>query len=233
MNDQRNNNQDIQKEKLRDAGMKLIKIASVMIAVAIVAMCFAFTKLDNDFTRTVVYGISWGLMLLGSFLIFSTISAMRSLKNRRNFFLYDKKKKSDIAPSELTFDTVRHKICEFMSIFKHRGKLYIGDILGERATVPEHFKPLFCYELLYELSINEGLDANVFLSFGDECATVFAKYLRQNEDYELATSLYTYIVDFSAGNRRVAEFKSYMSSQKEHIQGKMLGYALDNIEKFN
>lgn len=233
MNQQQNNNQDIQKEKLREAGMKLIKIASVIVAAAIVTVCYAFTKVDNEATRTVVYGIGWGLAILGSFIIFTTVSAMRSLNNRRNFFLYDKKKKADITPSELTFDTVRGKICEFMSIFKHRGKLYVGDILGESATVPEHFKPLFCYELLYELSINEGLDANVFLSFGDECANVFAKYLRQNEDYELATALYTYIVDFSQGNRRVSEFKAYMSSQKEHIQSKMLGYAVDNIDKFN
>ena len=213
--------------------MKLIKAASVMIAIAIVSACYGYTKADSDSSRTIAYGIAWGLFIVGAFLIFTTLSAMQSLKNRRNFFLYDKKKKADISPAELTFDTVRRKICEFMSIFKHRGKLYIGDILGDNATVPEHFKPLFCYELLYELSTNEGLDARIFLSFGNECANVFAKYLRQNEDYELATSIYTYIADFSSGNGRVAEFKSYMNGQCDHIREKMLQYAVDNIEKFN
>lgn len=232
-NQQDNNNRDIHKEKLREAGMKLIKVGSVMIAIAIVTLCYGLAKVDDDLTRTVVYSIGWGLALIGAFLIFTTISAMRSLKNRRNFFLYDKKKKSDIAPSELTFDTVREKICEFMSIFKHRGKLYVGDILSDNAVVPEHFKPLFCYELLYELSTGEGMDAGVFLSFGDECATVFAKYLRQNEDYELANTIYSYISDFSAGNRRIAEFKAFMSDKCDHIRAQMLKYAKDNIEKFN
>ena len=218
---------------MREAAIKLIKVASVMIAIAIVVICYGIAKVDNENSRMIVYSIGWGLALVGAFLIFTTLSAMRSLKNRRNFFLYDKKKKSEISPAELTFDTVRAKICEFMSIFKHRGKLYVGDILGENTTVPEHFKPLFCYELLYELAINEGLDAGVFLSFGDECASVFAKHLRQNEDYELANALYSYISDFSAGNRRVAEFKSFMNGQCEHIREKMLKYAQDNIEKFN
>jgi hypothetical protein len=161
------------------------------------------------------------------------VSALRSLKNRRNFFLYDKKKKADITASELTFDTVRSKICEFMSIFKHKGKLYIGDLFSNNATVPEHFKPLFCYELLYELATDDGLEAGVFLSFGSECAEVFAKYLRENEDYELANKVYAFIVDFEAGNRRTAEFKQYMNTQTEHIKTKMLGYAVSNIEKFS
>ena len=233
MNHQNPNNQEHNRENLHDAALKLIKVASVLIAIAIVTVCYGYTKVDNDLTRTVVYSVGWGLGIVGLFIIFTTLSAMRTLKNRKNFFLYDKKKRSDISPAELTFDTVRQKICEFMSVFKHRGKLYIGDMLGDGATVPEHFKPLFCYELLYELSLGEGLDARVFLSFGNECANVFAKYLRQNEDYELATSVYTYIVDFSSGNGRVAEFKSYMSSQGDHIRRKMLQYAVDNIEKFN
>ena len=218
---------------MREAAIKIIKVASVMIAIAIVSACYGYTKADSDASRTVAYGIAWGLSIVGAFLIFTTLSAMRSLKNRRNFFLYDKKKKANISPAELTFDTVRKKICDFMSIFKHRGKLYVGDILSDSATVPEHFKPLFCYELLYELATDEGLDARIFLSFGNECADVFSKYLRMNEDYDLATNINLYISDISSGNGRVAEFKSYMSSQCDHIREKMLKYAVDNIEKFN
>ena len=215
---------------MREAAIKLIKFASVIIAIAIIVLCYGIAKVDNDETRMVVYSIGWGLALVGAFLIFTTLSAMRSMKNRRNFFLYDKRKKADIAPSELTFDTVRAKICEFMSIFKHRGKLYIGDILGENTTVPEHFKPLFCYELLYELSMGEGLDARIFLSFGNECANVFAKYLRQNEDYELATSIYTYIVDFSSGNGRVAEFKDFMSTSAKKCSNTQLTTSKNSIK---
>jgi hypothetical protein len=182
--------------------------------------------------RAAAYVFGAILCFIATTLITVTMSARRAFKNRRNFFLYDKKKKTDISPAELTFDSVRSKICEFMSIFKHKGKLYIGDLFSNNATVPEHFKPLFCYELLYELATDDGLEAGVFLSFGSECAEVFAKYLRENEDYELATRIYSYIVDFESGDKRIAEFKDYMSSMSQHIESKMLGYTKENIEKF-
>ena len=230
---QQNNTPDNSPEKLREATSKLIKIASVIIAIAIVTVCYGYTRVTDDAARMVVYGIGSVLSTLGSMLLIITFAARNAIKNKRNFFLYDRKSKTDIALSELTFDTVRHKICEFMSIFKRRGKLYVGDLLDDNSTVPEQFKPLFCYELLYELSQNDGISARAFLSFGSDCAEAFSKYLRQNGDYELASSVYTYIVDFSAGNERVAEFKEYISSKGEHIKSKMLAYAKDNIEKFN
>jgi len=227
------NNQEGRLDSIKEATMKIIKFASVLIAIAIVAACYSYTKIEDAFSQLIVYSVSGGLCMIATLLISISISVRRSQKNRRNFFLYDKKKKSEIAPEELTFDTVRRRICDFMSIFKHRGKLYVGDLFSENATVPEHFKPLFCYELLYELATDDGLEAGVFLSFGSECADVFAKYLRENEDYDLANKIYGYIVDFESGNKRIAEFKEYMSSMGDHISSKMLGYAKDNIEKFN
>lgn len=232
MNQNDRNDHENVEERLREATMKLIKTASVIIGIAIIVFCFGYTKLDG-MGRAAAYVFGAILCFIATTLITVTMSARRAFKNRRNFFLYDKKKKTDISPAELTFDSVRSKICEFMSIFKHKGKLYIGDLFSNNATVPEHFKPLFCYELLYELATDDGLEAGVFLSFGSECAEVFAKYLRENEDYELANKVYAFIVDFEAGNRRTAEFKQYMNEQAEHIKSKMLGYAVSNIEKFS
>ena len=230
-NNQNNqNNQENMEEKMRDATIKLIKTASVILGIAIITFCYGYTKTEGA-AQAVTYILGAILCFIATTLITVTLSARRAFKNKRNFFLYDKKKKADIAPAELTFDVVRSKICEFMSIFKHRGKLYIGDLFSNDDSVPEHFKPLFCYELLYELAIDDGLEAGVFLSFGSECAEVFAKYLRENEDYDLANKIYAFIVDFEAGNRRTAEFKQYMNTQAEHIKSKMLGYTISNIEK--
>ncbi len=233
MNPNNDQNRDLKAEQIREATIKMNKLAAVLIAIAVIAACYSYTKVTDGFLQMVIYWISAVLCMVASIFISTAFSVRRAQKHRRNFFLYDKKKKADILPSELSFETVRRRICEFMSIFKHRGKLYVGDLFSENATVPEHFKPLFCYELLYELATNDGLDAAVFLSFGSECADVFAKYLRQNEDYELANNIYSYIVDFESGNRRTAEFKEYINTKGEHIQSKMLGYAVDNIEKFN
>jgi hypothetical protein len=71
------------------------------------------------------------------------------------------------------------------------------------------------------------------LSFGGECADVFSKYLRENEDYELATKLRSFIMEHSKENNNTESFKEYIKTKKEHISEKMLAYALKNIEKFD
>jgi hypothetical protein len=72
----------------------------------------------------------------------------------------------------------------------------------------------------------------MFLSFGPECADIFSRYLRQNQDYELALRLRSFIFDFAEGNKRVEEFREYMRGLGTHIEEKMMQYTKDNIEKF-
>ncbi|MBE6583874.1 MAG: DUF805 domain-containing protein [Ruminococcaceae bacterium] len=232
-NNTNDQNKDQANDRIREATITITKIASVLIAIAIVAACYSYTKVSDMILQMVIYCICTVLCLVASVLIAAAVSARRAHKHKRNFFLYDRKKKTDVSVNDLTFDTVRTRLCEFMSIFKHKGKLYIGDLFSSNSTVPEHFKPLFCYELLYELATNDGIDAGIFLSFGSECGEVFAKYLRQNEDYEMATKIYSYIIDFESGDKRIAEFKEYMQSMDEHIKDQMLVYTKNNIDKFN
>ena len=221
-------------EALREARIKVVKIASVGIAGAIVLACYAYTQIDDAVTQTALYCIASFISTIAGLFIFGAASIGRAEKNRKNFFLYDRKKKMEIEPSELTVATVRERLLDFMAIFKRRGKLYIGDLFDERARIPEHFKTLFCYEILYELAIDDGgMDAGAFLSFGNECADIFAKYLRQNGDYELATSIRGFICDYSGENSNSASFKDFMRTKKEHIEKKMLEYTRENITKFN
>jgi hypothetical protein len=181
----------------------------------------------------VLYGIASFISALAAVFIAGAISLGREEKNRKNFFLYDRKKKKEIEISALTLKDVRDRLIDFMSIFKRRGKLYIADLFDENPNIPEHFKPLFCYEILYELASDEGMDASAFLNFGGECADVFSKYLRENGDYELANKLRSFILEHSEENNNTESFKEYIKTKKEHISEKMLGYARQNIEKFN
>lgn len=220
-------------EMRREARIWIIKIASIVIAVAIVVACYAYTKVYDEVTESALYMLASVLCGIGVFLITAAISVGRAEKKAQNFFLYDRKKKEEMPVSSLTVQQVRDKVVDFMSIFKRGGKLYIADLFDENPGIPEYFKPLFCYEILFELANGEGMDAGAFLRFGSECAEVFSKYLRENEDYELATSLSTFILEHSKGYNNTEDFKNYLRSKKEHISEKMLGYAVTNIEKFN
>lgn len=220
-------------EALREARIKIVKIASVGIALAIVLACYAYTRVEDAITQTVLYGVASLISTFAGIFIIGAVSLGRAEKNRRNFFLYDRRKKADIAVSELTVATVRERLLEFMAIFKRRGKLYIGELFDDNPHIPEVFKPLFCYEILYELALGDGsIDASTFLGFGNECADIFTKYLRENGDYELAVGIRGYICDYSKHNDNSESFREYLKHKKTHIETKMLGYAVKNIEKF-
>ena len=220
-------------EVFREARIKIVKIASVGIAGAIILACYAYTQIDDAAIQMILYSIASLISTVSGLFILGAVSIGRAQKNRKNFFLYDRKRRAEISPSELTVATVRERLLDFMSIFKRHGKLYVGDLFDERARIPEHFKPLFCYEILYEIAIEDGgMDAKAFLSFGGECADIFSKYLRENEDYELATKIRSFVFDYSKENDNSDSFKEYISAKKAHIEAKMLGYAKKNIEKF-
>ena len=220
-------------ELMREARIKMIKIASVGIAGAIILACYAYTKVEDALVQTVLFGISSFICVIAGLFIMGTVALGREQRAKRNFFLYDSREKKDIEVKDLTVSRVRERMCEFMNIFKRRGKLYIGDLFDENPHIPEHFKPLFCYEILCQLASGEGhMDARTFLSFGRECAEVFVKYLRENRDYELALSINSYICEYSPENNNSEKFAEYLKTHKEHIESKMLSYAVENIEKF-
>ena len=228
-----NENKELAAEKRREARIKIIKFASVIIAGAIVLACYSFTKVEDSFWQMMLYGLSALMCSFSSILIMGAVAIGNFEKNRHNFFLYDKKKKADIPVSSLTVENIREKLLAFMSVFKRRGKLYVGDLFDDNPNIPDCFKPLFCYEILYELATNDGMDAVAFLGFGSECADIFTRYLRENEDYELANKLRGFIADFSSENNNSERFKEYLKTKKTHIEEKMLGYTVKNIEKFN
>ena len=233
MNRNNNNNiDDLPQDAIEKMARRLSYVGAILIAVAVVGVCFSITKIEIMAIKIVVAAIAIAIGLIGIFLmIVAGVGGKEPLADN-NFFLYDKRRKQSIEVSELTVALVREKMINLMASFKHRGKLYIGDLFDDRSQIPDHFKPLFCYELLCEIGDENGADAETFLSFGYECAEIFSKYLSQSGDYELAMNVKSYILDFSSGKHNVSEFKSYISSKKHYIEEKMLDYTKNNIKKF-
>ena len=227
-NDQNNQNNP----SIEEIGEKVIRFGAILVAAAIILFCFAYTKIESPLLQMLAFGLSTLLGCVGIFIIVVIAVGMRAEKHKTNFFLYDKKKRKNIDPCELTVAEIRKRLEEFMSSFKHRGKLYIGDLFDERRHIPEHFKPLFCYEVLCKIAEGSNSQAETFLSFGFECAEVFSKYLSQNADYELASKIKTYIAEYSDGEHKAEGFCSYISEQKQSIEEKMLNYTVTNIERF-
>lgn len=217
---------------IEEVGEKIIRFGAILVAAAIILFCFAYTKIESPLLQAVAFGFSGLLGCVGIFIIVVIAAGIRAEKHKTNFFLYDKKKKKNIELCDLTVTEIRKRLSDFMSTFKHRGKLYIGDLFDESRHIPEYFKPLFCYEVLCQIAEGSKSQAETFLSFGFECAEVFSKYLSQNSDYELASRIKSYIAEYSGGEHKTESFCSYISEQKQSIEEKMLNYTVTNIEKF-
>ena len=231
--EQNNKNKQDQREAAKDAISKLIRIASVMIAIAIVAACFAYTKMEPGIGQAAIYAFAILLALIGGFVIFVMAYGTHLDKHRNNLFLYDKKTKKDIPVNELTVERIRERLVIQMSVFKRGGKLYVGDLFESKLVmVPEAMKTLFCYELLCEIADEKGANPTVFLSFGPECAEIFSKYLSANGDHELALKIKGYFFAFADDKSVAEEFCEYVKSKKEHLQQNMLDFTVKNIEKF-
>ena len=210
---------------------KITRFGAILIALGIIAFCFALAKLENGFSRVFVMIIAGILGVVGIFTISVAVSDSRAIKNKRNFFLYDRKKKRNVELSELKIESVREKIGEFLAAFKIKGKLFIGDIFDERNRIPEHFKILFCYELLCQIAEHKS-NSKVFLALGNECAAVFEKYLLITGDGELSAAIRSHFLKFSSGEDNSEEFAEFIKSKEEHIKEKMLDYVKENISKF-
>lgn len=209
-----------------------MRFSAAFAAAAIVEACFAYTKVESIGLKVALYVVAAIFLLISAITAFAVILKKYAQTHRTNFFLYDRKKRANIDESELTFELVRSRLIQLMSSFKHHGKLYIGDLFDSSFGVPDQFKPLLCYEILYELAADNGVNAETFLSYGHECAQIFSDYLHLNGDDELALNIRSYVYSFHSGSENTESFSRYMQSQCEHIKEKMLGYAIDNIEKF-
>jgi hypothetical protein len=229
LNQNENSNKSPKDSEVND---KIIRFGAILVAIAVIIACFSYTKVETLLLKIGLFVLGGILGLIGGFIIFVVAVGSRLEAKTNNIFLYDKKKKQDMPVSELTVSEIRNRLAEYMSAFKFRGRLYIGDLFDEKYThVPEAIKPLFCYELLCQIGENRS-NAEIFLSFGLECAEIFSKYLSQTEDYELALKIKGFIIDYSEGNKNTEEFQEFLVSQKEQLEQKMLNYTVKNIEKF-
>ena len=229
---QNNNFDDIPKEFIETMSRRLSNVGAILIGAAIIGICFAIARMDNEVIKIAIILFSCLVGALGIFLIIIACVGASEIRPKHNFFLYNKKKKQDMAIGELTISEIRNRLTAFMSSFKHRGKLYVGDLFDERQRIPEHFKILFCYELLCEFGDERGADPEVFLSFGHECGEIFYKYLAENGDHELGLKIKTYILEFGEGKENVQEFKDFILAKKQYLEAKMLQFTVNNIQKF-
>ena len=151
-----------------------------------------------------------------------------------NYFLYDKRRKKNIAPEKLTFEIVNERMSFFVSHVA-QGKaanLWMGDILQhpERFDPNHVYMPLVAYKMLYDLGReNSDRGWSMFSNCPEENLRVITYALRTNGEQDMVRAL-RYLHD-NCGND-YERLRDYIQGNQKYIQSRMFGYVRRNLEVF-
>lgn len=212
---------------------RLVRVASVMIALAIIGTCFAIARVEELIFKTVIFAISGLLLFLGGMFIASVAYLKYHETHKRNYILYDKRKKADMPLEQVDFDLVRGKVLDYMAMFRRGKQLYVGELFMDTPWSIEGMKTLVCYELLYELATRTDIEGcKSFLGYGAECSTIFSKYLMENKDFDLSANVAKCFLEYAKDRSVAKEFSEYIATQKAHIEKRVVEFVKANSEKF-
>lgn len=210
----------------------MLRMATVLAAVALILVCFALTQVAELHWRIVLFVCAGAVFSFSAFLIYLLILGRRTQKRDHNFFLYDRKRRANMPTEELTARHVSDCLINYMAFFRKRNHLYLSSLFDADGGAPEIFKPLFCYQLLDMLAQNgndEQFDS--FLSCGKELADAFSTYLAEAGEEELIRQIQVHIAQYDG--TCVSSFRSYLQEKSNYFSERMLVYTKQHIHEFD
>ncbi len=149
-----------------------------------------------------------------------------------NYFLYSSQAKRNISVQKLTFQTINARMNRFLSGYaSSEGKLWNERVFDNPyLEMPEEFKPLVAYKLLYGLAEKDSEAGWKCLENASEETVIFiCKGLEMNSDNDLAAAL-SNLMEQRPVN--IAVVRDYLVKNKRYMQSKMTKYVIDNISRF-
>ncbi len=212
---------------------KMIRIGAVMVALAIVGVCFAIARVEDVVIKITIISMSGILIFIGGLFVASAVYLRHHETHKKNYILYDRKLKGDIPLERVDFELVRGKVLDYMSVFRRGKQLYVGELFVDTPWTVEGMKTLVCYELLYELASKTDIaGCKTFLGYGSECSGIFSKYLMENRDFDLSANVAKYFAEYEHNKDVAKEFCEYIDTQRTHIEKRVVEYVKANPEKF-
>ena len=148
-----------------------------------------------------------------------------------NYFLYNPQMRRNISVQKLTFQTINARMNRFLSGYaSSEGRIWNERVLDNPyLEMPEEFKPLVAYKLLYGLADKDAEAGWKCLENACEDTVSFiCDGLGMNNDNELAATLKQMLQ--APVNMTVV--RDYLVRNKRYLQSKMTKYVIDNIDNF-
>ena len=149
-----------------------------------------------------------------------------------NYFLYNPHTHRNSSVQNLTFATVNSRMNRFLSKYAtSEGRIWNERVLDNPyLDMPEEFKPLVAYKLLFGLAENDAEAGWKCLeNASSDTIRFICDGLRAGEDLEFAASIEDIM---SRKPVNITVVRDYLVRNKRYVQKRMLRYAVENIEKF-
>lgn len=148
-----------------------------------------------------------------------------------NYFLYDPKTKRNRSVQGLTFQIINARMNRFLSNYaSSEGKIWNDRVLDNPyIDMPDEFKPLVAYKLLYSLAEKDAEAGwNCLENASDATVRFICDGLVANNDDKFVAE----IEKMMARPVNINAARDYLVRNKTYMQAKMKKYVVDNIELF-
>ena len=209
----------------------LIMLISAIVAFLLFVTFFVIgiTYSGGAFAKTVLIIISVLVLLLALELFYLSLL---SKDTEPNYFLFNANTNCNISVSKLTFQTINVRMNRYLAGYAaSEGKLWTDKVLDNPAIeMDEAFKPLVAYKLLFDLAERDAEAAwRCFELASNKTVDFIAIGLEKNGDAEFAKALRK-IKSITPVD--IAHLRDMLLKNKRYLQGKMLKYVTQNINKF-
>jgi hypothetical protein len=211
--------------------LKIILGAATAVAliVGVVLLILGIALDISTFPRVLLFIISALCLLLAVELGYFMYLMMDT---KPNYFLYSSQAKRNVSVQKLTFSVINSRMNRFLSGYAaSEGKLWNDRILDDPyLDMPEEFKPLVAYKMLYGLADKDAeMGWRCLENASEETLAFICKGLELNRDNDFAAA-FARIRAQKPVNMQVV--RDYLVKNKRYMQSKMTKYVIENIDRF-
>ncbi|MBR4305329.1 MAG: hypothetical protein IKT78_00610 [Ruminiclostridium sp.] len=153
------------------------------------------------------------------------------MDKKPNYFLYNSQTRHNISVQKLTFQTINSRMNRFLSGYaSSEGKIWNARVLDNPyLEMPQEFKPLVAYKLLYGLAEKDADAGWECLENASEETLLFIyNGISMNNDKDFAFNF----AQLTQRPMNIKLVRDYLIRNKRYMQGKMTKYVVENIDKF-
>ena len=214
-----------QQEKIK----LIVLIGSIVAAILAVALLIVgIVYSGGTLAKVLIFVISFFVLALAGELGYLF---MLMGNTKANYFLFNPKTNRNIAPQKLTFQIINVRMNRYLSNFaSSEGKIWNARVLDNPyLEMPQEFKPLVAYKLLYGLAEKDADAGWECLENASEETLLFIyNGISMNNDKDFAFNF----AQLTQRPMNIKLVRDYLIRNKRYMQGKMTKYVVENIDKF-